>query len=162
MSRKRIKRKDSILLVNDKIKESLDRLYREAQLEAFKQHCNKLKFNLPNFSREEIIDGFFNLWLIRGDKESMLVKETILEMKEDSISLEDLRMGVLDILEEAFENIEKEKKEIFLAEGRHQSGRWHIAFQKPLSSFDLTDEEQFKEAVHYTNLCPRWSEDIEN
>lgn len=37
---------------------------------------------------------------------------------------------------------------------------WSIDHIKPLSSFDLTDREQFLEACHYTNLQPMWH--IEN
>jgi hypothetical protein len=36
---------------------------------------------------------------------------------------------------------------------------WHIDHIKPLSSFDLTDRQQFVEACHYTNLQPLWAED---
>lgn len=38
-------------------------------------------------------------------------------------------------------------------------GRWHIDHVKPLAAFDLTDREQFLQAVHYTNLQPLWAED---
>lgn len=36
---------------------------------------------------------------------------------------------------------------------------WHIDHIRPLYEFDLTDEQQFKEACHYTNLQPLWAKD---
>jgi hypothetical protein len=54
---------------------------------------------------------------------------------------------------------EKEKRKksgqkVKRTKGSKDSCVWHIGFVKPLDSFDLTDREQFKLAMHYTNLTP--------
>jgi hypothetical protein len=36
---------------------------------------------------------------------------------------------------------------------------WHIDHIGPLARFDLTDREQFLQAVRYTNLQPLWAKD---
>ena len=38
-------------------------------------------------------------------------------------------------------------------------GRWQLDHIRPLSSFDLTNRDQFLQAVHYTNYQPMWAED---
>lgn len=38
-------------------------------------------------------------------------------------------------------------------------GKWYIDHIKPLSSFDLTKVDEFRNAVNYKNLQPLWAED---
>ena len=38
----------------------------------------------------------------------------------------------------------------------NDSGDWSIDHIRPFASFDLTDPEQVKQVVHYTNLRPMW------
>lgn len=38
-------------------------------------------------------------------------------------------------------------------------GKWHVDHILPLSKFDLTDPDQFKKAVHFSNLQPLWATD---
>ncbi len=38
-------------------------------------------------------------------------------------------------------------------------GEWEVDHVKPLSTFDLSDAAQYAEALHYTNLRPRWKSD---
>ena len=38
----------------------------------------------------------------------------------------------------------------------HTMDGWHVDHKKPLHEFNLYDDEQFKEAAHYTNLQPLW------
>lgn len=41
----------------------------------------------------------------------------------------------------------------------HSRYGWNIHHKRALETFDLTNREQFKQAVHYTNLQPVWFAD---
>lgn len=41
----------------------------------------------------------------------------------------------------------------------HGRGGWHFDHIRPMSSFDLTVEEQLKQACHFTNVQPLWAAD---
>lgn len=38
-------------------------------------------------------------------------------------------------------------------------GKWHVDHIKPISKFDLSDDEQIKECFNYCNLQPLWAAD---
>ncbi len=38
-------------------------------------------------------------------------------------------------------------------------GQWHVDHIEPLAKFDLGDEQQLREACHYSNLQPLWATD---
>lgn len=41
----------------------------------------------------------------------------------------------------------------------NKAGQWSIDHIRPFASFDMSDPEQVKQAVHYTNLQPMWHSD---
>lgn len=41
----------------------------------------------------------------------------------------------------------------------HGAGKWNIDHVYPLAKFDLTDREQLKKALHFSNLQPLWHDE---
>jgi len=57
-------------------------------------------------------------------------------------------------IKEFVSHIERQFKLGMTWENRHL---WHIDHIKPFAAFDLTDSEQVKKAMHFTNLQPLWA-----
>lgn len=57
---------------------------------------------------------------------------------------------------EFLQHIERQFKPGMTWQNRGQRG-WQFDHIKPLSSFDLTDESQLREACHFTNVQPLWA-----
>ena len=62
----------------------------------------------------------------------------------------------------SIEDLRKYLQELFtsgMTWQNHSRIGWHIDHIRPLSSFDLTNEQEVKLACHYTNLQPLWAAD---
>lgn len=57
---------------------------------------------------------------------------------------------------ELIKHLEGKFKKGMTWENRGLKG-WHIDHVIPLTAFDLTNDEEFKRACHYTNLQPMWA-----
>jgi len=70
--------------------------------------------------------------------------------------------STLEALDCSFEQLKKHLESKFQPEmswDNYGKNGWHIDHIKPLSIFNLKDNEQYKEAFRYTNLQPLWAED---
>jgi hypothetical protein len=137
----------------DKIK-VYGKTYREINKEKLKiYHRNRRKINAkPKLSKEEIENKRF-LRKIANRLRQRLCKAIKRNYKNGS-AIKDLGCSVSELkiyLENKFQ--EKMSWDNWGTKG------WHIDHIKPLSSFDLTDRNQFLQACHYTNLQPLWAKD---
>lgn len=67
-------------------------------------------------------------------------------------SYEELAGCTMEELREHLESLFEEG----MSWDNHAHFGWHIDHIKPMSSFDLTKEDQIKECCHFTNLRPLW------
>ena len=113
-----------------------------------KAHCNEYAKNYtkekfisdPNYKIRHHLRSRINKVISRDQRNGSAIKDL-------GCSLGELR----EHLEAKFKN--------GMTWDNHSTRGWHIDHILPLSSFDLTDREQFKQACHYTNLQPLWYEE---
>jgi hypothetical protein len=126
---------------------------------------SKFKKNRKNYLRnkQKIIERSIKRRKIRLKIDPVfLLKETIKARLAGAFRRKNITKKTLSILRTGcdFDFLKKYIESKFV-EGMSWENKelWHIDHIKPLSSFDLTDEEQLKEACHYTNLQPLWAYD---
>ena len=72
------------------------------------------------------------------------------------------RKGKLDFLGCSLEDFKKYLESKFkpgMNWSNYKLDGWHVDHIKPVASFDLTNEEDFKKCFHYTNLQPLWAQE---
>lgn len=121
----------------DRIKKEKQRYYQKHKLKINQKVKEKLRTNiiykLRHTLRTRLKDS-----LRRGTKTGSFVRDL-------GCSIEQLKQYL------------EAKFQVGMTWNNH--GEWHIDHIKPLSSFDLTDREQFLLACNYTNLQPLWAKD---
>lgn len=80
------------------------------------------------------------------------------EIKAGS-SVNDLGCSVEDFIRYLEERFYKRSNGQLMDWANYGREGWHIDHVKPLTSFDLSNREQFLQACHYTNMQPLWVED---
>lgn len=83
---------------------------------------------------------------------STIVREKLKGRRKAGSAVKDLGCTLLELMD----HLESQFQE---GMNWDNYGEWHIDHIKPLANYDLTNEEEFKEVVHYTNLQPLWAID---
>ena len=138
----------------DKIK-STRKIYSEANKiklkEYSKQYFQKNKHKIYNYINNRCkIDPQYKLSLSLRRRLRCALKKAY----KNGSAVEDLGCSIHELktyLESKFQS--------GMSWGNWNYEGWHIDHIKPLSSFDLTDRNQFLQACHYTNLQPMWAKD---
>ena len=133
-----------------KARVTLKRKLRRQTDEAFRK--KEYKAHVEYTKRRKKTDIQFKLSLsLRGRLASHLRRKHIEKLGS---SVKQLGCTVADLIS----HLEKQFLPGMTWENHGVTG-WHIDHIKPLTSFDLTDPEQFKIANHFSNLQPLWAAD---
>lgn len=103
-------------------------------------------------SRKKLLDNNLNSKL--ADRLRSRIKNAIKNNQKSGSAVSDLGCSI----EELKKHLESQFQPGMSWENWTTDG-WHIDHIKPLSSFDLTDPEEFKRACNFTNLQPLWAGD---
>ena len=128
----------------DKVKYSNQKWTKEnpqknaARVKKYQKHRNATD---PNYFLRGKLRGI----LSRIIREQNIKKEDLHALELLGCSVEDFRKHIEDQFKEG------------MTWANH--GEWHLDHIKPLSSFDLTQKENMKVALHYTNHQPLWARD---
>lgn len=117
------------------------------KIKKYKREYNKNRMkNDPEYQIQSILKSRFN----------SLIKEGVINYSGSKTKRSQELLGCsLLFFKEYIENLFTEG----MSFENHGMYGWHYDHIKPLSSFNLLEEEEQKIAFHYTNIQPLWAED---
>jgi hypothetical protein len=122
------------------------REYKKNNREKINADRREMRNNDPNFKIADNLRRRMNLAIKDGRKGGSVIRDLC-------CSIDELKQH----LEKQFHIAPKTGEMMTWANYGYYG--WHIDHIIPLSSFDLTDREQFLKACHYTNYQPLWAKD---
>lgn len=123
--------------------------YRKNHLELYRKYTAKWRENNPNYKKERYKTNL--LFKLRENLRTR-VYIAIKNNHKAGSAVRDLGCSI----EEFKEYIENKFQ---LGMSWNNWGEWHLDHIIPLSSFNLSNREQFLKACHYTNYQPLWAID---
>ena len=126
------------------------------------EKCNTARWHREE-GRDRIRDRYKNdvqyrLSILLRSRVKTVLKTQIRRKNEKYKQLGDLEKLIGCPIEQLQKHIEEQFEEGMTWDNWEKHG-WHIDHIIPLSSFDLTNEEELKKATHYTNLQPLWCDE---